>query len=148
MAAVQHLLRRSIILRQHDDIGLRLVAVREAENVLHGGRTERVDGLRIIAHHRDAFAVGLERVNDVALQAAGVLVFIDQHMVEILGQALRQRGRLHHHVPVQQQIIEIQAAIFLFAADVFAIQLGQDPLPIRGTTEIAPRASASATAGC
>ena len=136
VGAIQHLLRRAIILRQHYHVGLRLVSIGEAENVLHGSSAKRINGLSIIAHHRDAFAIGLERVNDVALQAAGVLVFIDQNMVEIFGQALRQCGCLHHHMPVKQQVIEIQAAVFLLAADVFAIQLGQVRLPFEAPREL------------
>ena len=69
-------------------------------------------------------------MDDVALQAAGVLVFIDQHMIEILGQALRQCRRLHHHMPIKQQIIEIQGANLLFARHVFAVQPSQIGLPL------------------
>ena len=112
---IQYLLRRAVVLRQHHDLGLRLVAIGESQDVLDRRGAERVDGLRIVADHRDALAVGLERVDDLALQGAGVLVFIDQHVIEILRQALRQRRVLHHHVPVEQQIVEIQDAILLLA---------------------------------
>ena len=107
---IENLLRRAVVLRQHHDVGLGLVAVGEPQDVLDRRGAERVDGLRIVAHHRDPLAVGLQRLNDLALQGAGVLVLIDQHMIEILRQALRQRRVLHHHMPVQQQIVEIQHA--------------------------------------
>ncbi len=112
---IQYRLRRAVILRQHHDVGLGLVAIGESQDVLHRCGAERVDGLGVVADHRDALAVGFQRVDDFALQGAGVLVLVDQHMIEILRQALRQRRGLHHHMPVEQQVVEIQHAILLFA---------------------------------
>jgi hypothetical protein len=51
-------------------------------------------------------------------------------MLEILRQALRQRGVLHHDVPVEQQIVEIQHAILLLAADILSIETREIRLPL------------------
>ena len=45
-------------------------------------RAERIDRLRVVADDGQAAAVGLERQQDRGLQAVGVLVFVDQHVIE------------------------------------------------------------------
>ncbi len=127
---IQHLLSRSVVLRQNHHVGFRLEAIGKSQDVLDRGGAERVDGLGIVADHRDPLAVGFERVDDLALQGAGVLVLVDQHVVEILRQTLRQCRVLHHHMPVEQQIVEIQHAILLLAADIFSIQLREIRFPL------------------
>ena len=43
---------------------------------------------------------------------------------------MRERRGLHHHVPVEQQIIEIQRVVLLLAADILAVQTGQIRFPL------------------
>ena len=69
-------------------------------------------------------------MDDFALQGAGILIFVHQHVIEILGEALSQRRGLHHDVPVQQQVIEIQNAILLFTRHILAIQFGEIRFPL------------------
>jgi len=76
--------------------------------------------LRVIAHHRDAGAVRLERVQDLGLQFVGVLVFVDQHVIEVGTDMLRQAWLAHHQVPVEQQVIVVEQRKALLALDVAA----------------------------
>jgi hypothetical protein len=49
---------------------------------------------------------------------------------------LRQGRSLHHDVPVEQQVIVVQDAIYLFAPHVFAVQAGQIRLPLAAPREL------------
>ena len=66
---------------RHDRRG-RIVLPREREDVAHARRAEAVDRLRVVAHDGDAAAVGLHQAQDLRLQRVGVLVFVDQHVIE------------------------------------------------------------------
>ncbi len=69
----------------------------EIENVTHGRRAKRIDGLRIIADHRKPLAVWLESQKDGRLKPIGVLIFIHQDMIEPLSN-IGGDGWLHHHL--------------------------------------------------
>ena len=86
---VEHALARAVVLRERDDLGLRAEAIRETEDVLDRGGAKRIDRLRVVADDGDALAVRLERMQDVALQLVRVLVLVDQHVVEMRGDGLR-----------------------------------------------------------
>ena len=148
--AIENWLRGTVVLGQHHHVGFGTVPFGEAQNVLHGRRAEGVDGLGVVADHGHPLAVGLQRVNDFTLQGAGVLVLIDQHVIEVLRQTLRERRRLHHDVPVQEQIVEVQDVVLLFAADVLAVDprqilfpfLAPGVLVLQGLLERQPRVDA------
>ena len=66
----------------------------EVEDVAHGRGAERIDRLRVVADHGEAAPVGLERQQDRRLQPVGVLIFVDQDVVEAradLGRRSRAR---------------------------------------------------------
>ena len=46
------------------------------------GGAEGIDRLCVVADDRETLAAGLQRHQDRGLQAVGVLIFIDQHMIE------------------------------------------------------------------
>ncbi len=73
---------RAIIAVERDDVRGRREAGRKFQNVAHCRGTERVDRLRVVAHHRQARAIRLQRQQDRGLQSVGVLILIDQYMVE------------------------------------------------------------------
>ncbi len=127
---IEYRLRGAVVLRQHDHLGLRLESVGEPQDIVHRCGAERVDGLSVVADHGDAAAVRLQRLNDLALQRARILVLIDQHVIEIAREALRERRILHHRVPVEQQVVEIQHVVLLLARDVLAVKAGQILLPL------------------
>ncbi len=80
----QDRLRRTIIAIERDDLGIRSEVAREIEDVSDGRRTEGIDGLSVVTDHGQAAPVRLEREQDRSLQPIGVLVFIDQHVIEAL----------------------------------------------------------------
>ena len=54
----------------------------KVEDVAHGRGAERIDRLRVVADDGQPASAGLQRQQDRGLQAVGVLIFVDQHMVE------------------------------------------------------------------
>ena len=103
---------------------------REVEDVAHRGAAERVDALRVVAHHRDALPGRLHRQDDLRLQAVGVLVFVDQHVVEARADLLRPARLGHHLGPEQQQVVVVQHVLLLLGFDIGAEQLLQLVLPL------------------
>src|SRR5439155_7199089 len=59
---VEHLLGGAVVLRQRDQFGGWLEALRKAENVYYVGGAEGVDRLGVVADRRQSRAVGLQRV--------------------------------------------------------------------------------------
>jgi hypothetical protein len=104
-------------------------ALRKAQHVADLGRAEGIDRLRVVAHHRDAAPVGLQRVQDAGLQPVGVLEFVDQHVVEAGAHRTRHRRFLQGQVPVQQQVVVVQHTLRLLGLGVGAEQPVQVGLP-------------------
>ncbi len=93
LAAVEDLRRRAVVLLQRDDARRRSEQAGEVEDVADLGGAEGVDRLRVVADHGHPAAVGLQPGEDRRLQPVGVLVLVDQHMVEPpadLGRELRR----------------------------------------------------------
>ena len=130
----------SVVLLEGDDGRRRLVLRGEVEDVAHRRRPERVDGLRVVAHHRDALPVGLELAQDVRLQAVGVLVLVDQDVVETLPGLGRQGRLVHHHPPVEQEIVEVEHVAGALGLDVGSEELPQLFLPFQVVGEGLPQA--------
>ena len=122
----------------------RLELRREVEDVAHLGGAEGVDRLRVVADHRQAAAVGLERVQDARLQPVGVLVLVDQHVLEARAQLARQRGVVEHVAPVQQQVVVVEHALALLLGRVGAEQASSARPPSRRTRGSAAAAPAPA----
>ena len=64
----------------------------EVEDVANGRGAERIDRLGVVADHGEAAAAGLQRQQDRGLQAVGVLVFVDQHVIEAAADVVGQAG--------------------------------------------------------
>ena len=78
---------------------------------------------------------GLSAEQDRCLQPIGVLVFVDEHVVEALADVARER-RLRHHVgPVEQQVVVVEDVLRLLRGDVGVEQLRQLALPLRAPRE-------------
>ena len=56
---------------------------RKPQDVFDRRGAERIDRLRVVAHHGHALARGLEPQQDLGLQHVGVLVLVDQDVVEV-----------------------------------------------------------------
>ena len=74
---------------------------------------------------------GLSAREDVALQLVGVLVFVDQHVIEMRRHRLGDAVFAHHRVPVEQQIVEIEHAVLRLALDVGAQQFADVLFEVR-----------------
>ena len=111
-------LRRAIVAVERDDAGRRRELAREIEDVAHGRRAERIDRLRVVADHGEAAAAGLQRQQDRRLQPVGVLVFVDQHMVEAAADVVGQRRIAHGLRPVEQQVVIIEHVLLLLGLDI------------------------------
>ncbi|MEZ0103113.1 hypothetical protein ABIF25_006695 [Bradyrhizobium elkanii] len=98
---------------------------REVEDIAHGGGAERIDRLRVVADHGEPASCGLECEQDRGLQAVGVLIFVDHHMVEAAADLLGQRGVRHHLRPVEQEVVVIEHVLPLLGFDIGAEQLFQ-----------------------
>ncbi len=128
---VEDFLGGTVVLRQDDDFGFRIETIGEAEDVLHGCRAERIDGLGVVADHGEPRSVRPHRVQDLRLQLVGILVFVDQHMIEVRAHVLGQARLRHHDVPVQQQVVVIENRRALLLLDVGPIQARQIRFPLR-----------------
>ena len=73
-------------------LGGRRELVGKVEDVAHGRGAERIDRLGIVADHRQAAASGLQRQQDRGLQAVGVLVLVDQDVIEAAADVVGQAG--------------------------------------------------------
>ncbi len=108
---------------------------REVEDVAHRGAAEGVDRLRVVADHGQAAAVRLHREQDRRLQRVGVLVFVDQHVVEEAADFGTELRLAHHLRPVQQQVVVVEHLLRLLGLDVGAEQALELVLPLRAPRE-------------
>ena len=75
---------------------------REVEDIAYRRGSKRVDGLRVISDNCEASAVWLEGQQDRSLQSVGVLLFIDQNVIEAGRHVGRKQGLRHHLRPIEQ----------------------------------------------
>ncbi len=109
--------------------------VRKVENVAHRRGPEGIDRLGVVAHDGQALAARLERQQDGGLQAVGVLIFVDQHMIEA-GRELGGDRRIEHHVgPIEQEVVVIQHVLALLGLDIGGEQRPQFVFPVRAPWE-------------
>ena len=101
---------RAVILFQPHHLGLGPV-VGEAQDVGHLGATPTVDALVVVTHHAQVLVPLGQGMHDAILQTVGVLVFVDQQVVESrrLGEA--RVGVLEEKLlRQQQQVVEVDSA--------------------------------------
>ena len=71
----------SVVLLERDHLQLRVVG-RQALQVLDRGAAPAVDALVVVSHGREQPALAGEQLEQLVLQAVGVLVFVDQHIAQ------------------------------------------------------------------
>jgi hypothetical protein len=130
VGGVQDGLGGAVVALQRQHPGRRREVGREVQHVAHLGGAKAVDGLRVVAHHGHALTRGLERVQDAGLQAVGVLVLVDQHMVEAGRLRRGQRGLLQHQVPGQQQVVVVERLLVLLGRGIGLEQALELVLPL------------------
>ena len=131
VGGVEHGLRRTIVFLERDDARGRREALRELQDVLDRGGTERIDRLCVVADHGESGAVGLQPQQDLGLHDVGVLVFVDQHVVETRADFGGQRRIGRHHVPVEQQVVVVEHLLFELGLDVGAAERGELLFPVQ-----------------
>ena len=80
---------RAVVVLQADDLGVGPVAL-EVQNVRHFGAPPAIDRLVVVAHDAQVAMPGGQGLDDAILAAVGVLVLVDQEVIEALG--LVRRG--------------------------------------------------------
>ena len=115
-------LGRAVVALQRDDARGRRELLGEVEDVPDRRAAEGVDRLRVVADHGHAGAVGLQGQHDARLQRVGVLVFVDQDVVEARADLGSERGHLRHLRPVEQEVVVVEHVLRLLRLDVGAEQ--------------------------
>ena len=90
----------------------------KVEDVADLGSPKRVDRLRVVADDSQARAIRLQRGEDRRLQAIGVLIFIDEDMVEARGKMRGDLGLARHLRPVEKQVVVIENVLRLLRFDI------------------------------
>ena len=88
----------------------------------------------VVADHGEPCAIGRQCEQDRGLQPVGVLILINQDVVEIRPHLRGNARYLDGLAPVQQQIIVIEHAVALFGGDISGKEALQFRFPL-----VAPR---------
>ena len=122
---IEHALPRSEIafeLHRHS-VGIATDELAQAARI---GPPEAVDGLGLVADHREALSVWGQKPHDVHLEAVQVLVLVDQHVAKALRQLGAQLVVAHEGTPIQEQVIKIEEAGAAFASGEISKELTDD----------------------
>ena len=82
--------------------------IRRVEKETWRSAAKTVDGLGVVADHRDARVVAAKAPQHVQLQEVHVLEFVDQHVVIARRQRRSQGVILDGGAPKEQKVIEVQ----------------------------------------
>ena len=106
-------LRRAIVARERHHRGRRAEGFGEVEDVAHRRRAEGIDRLGVVADHHHAAPVRPKRHEDRGLQPVGVLVFVDQDVVEAPADILGDGPLLQHRRQIEQEVVVIENVLAL-----------------------------------
>ena len=131
LAASRMRLRRAVVLLEHDDgdVGERVL---ELEDVADVGAAEPVDRLVAVADDADVAVRLAEQEDELVLDRVGVLVLVDEHVLEALLVVLEHVGvALEELDGVAEQVVEVhgpgpQQAGLVLAVDVGDLALEDD----------------------
>lgn len=118
-------LGRTVVAVERDDLGRRRELLRKVENVADRRRAERVDRLRVVANDRQAAPVGLQGQQHRRLELVGILIFIDEDIVEPVADIVGEGGIADHLRPIEKQVIVVEDVLRLLGLDVAGKQLLQ-----------------------
>jgi hypothetical protein len=96
------------------------VAGGKVEDVPHRRRAEAVDGLGVVAHHGEASAARAEPVQQLRLERVGVLVLVDQDVVELRPDHYARALRAEQRVEEEEQVVVVQHPLLGLAVHVGA----------------------------
>ena len=123
----QDRLGRAIVLVERHDVGARHEMTGKIEDVAHCRGAKRIDRLGIVSYDGQSSPVRTQGQQHRGLKLVGVLIFIDQHMVETRRDIAGDRGLLHHMGPIEQKVIVIEHMLLLLDLDITGekgLQLG------------------------
>jgi hypothetical protein len=103
------------------------------ENIAHGRGTKAVARLSIVADYGEPCAIRCQREKDIGFQPVGVLILVDEDVVELRPHLCRYCGNMNCLSPAQQQIVIIEHVVVLFGSDI----AGKKPLEL-GFPFVAP----------
>ena len=106
VGGVEDGLGRPVVLLEGDDPRSGVPA-RELVHVLGRRSAKGIDRLGIVAHRAQVAVRSAEGEEDVALDGVGVLVLVDENVVELLSQRGRAVGR-QQRAPVEQQVVVVE----------------------------------------
>ena len=115
---IEDRLGRAIIALERDDRGGWGEMVGKVENVPNGCRAERIDRLRIVADDCETGPVGPQRQQDLGLEPIGVLVLVNEDVVERAAYLHCDGGFGHRMAPVQQEVVVIEDVVPLLGHDI------------------------------
>ena len=128
--AIQDRLCRAVILLQRNDAGRRGILRREPEDILDLGSAKRVDRLCVIANDRDPGPVRFQRRQDLRLQQVGVLVLVNEHVIEPRTDLVGKIPLRDEVTPVEKQVVVVERLNFLLALHELAEQGSQLVFPL------------------
>ena len=121
---------RTVVVFEPHDLGVRPVLL-ESQDVRDLGPAPAVDRLVVVAHDAQVAMAAGERFDDLVLAVVGVLVFVDEHVIEPLGFGAANGGeaseKLHGE---QQQVVEIDGADALEILLIAAVGGGRQVLAV------------------
>ena len=89
-----------------------------------------------------------QREHDLALQPVGVLIFVDQEMIEAAGDFGGDFGLLHHLREIEQEIVVIEHVLALLGLDIGGEQIAQGLFETRAPGEMLAQRSRRGSRGC
>ncbi len=93
-------------------------APRELQDVAEVRAAEGVDALGVVAHHRQVAVLRRAELDDLALQQAGILILVDQHVLEAIGELTGHGGVLgQQDLEEEQQIVVVDQPQLELALD-------------------------------
>ena len=102
--------RRAVVHFEPHDFGLGPVVL-ESEDVGHFGTAPAVDRLIVVAHDAQIAMARGQGLDDPILAAVGVLILVDQQMIESVGLGLSRLGKVgEKFFGAEQHVVEIDGA--------------------------------------
>ena len=118
VCSVEDRLGRAVIALERDDRHGWGEMVGKVENVPNCRRAERINRLGIVADDCETGPVRPQRHQDLGLEPIGVLVLIDEDMVEAPTDLGCNGGFGHGVAPVQQEVVVIEDVVALLGHDI------------------------------
>ena len=132
---IQYRLRRAIVAVERNHPRRLRELRRKVENVAHRRCAKGIDRLRVVANHRHASPIGLERNQYLRLEAIGVLILVDEDVIETRPHFAGQRRVPRGLRPVQEQVVIVENVLRLLRRRVAGKELPQLVFPMRAPGE-------------